>query len=187
MPDEPKYTKEIRDGVEVLVYPSGMVKRADNGHYISPPSSAKIADSERGRELYELKRQKGVMAQLRALARGAGIELPEDADLEKIIEGASSGTEALTLHLYKQFMKSENLRGMAEAYGKLSAPMVGDQAAPPKAGNTINVVNISDDVMHFLKDVRALMQENRKIIDADAGEQAAQQQAAHGPADKDAP
>ena len=50
---EEKYTREVRDGVEVLVYPSGMVKRASDGHFLHPPDSAIITTTERALELAE--------------------------------------------------------------------------------------------------------------------------------------
>lgn len=169
MADEPKYTREIRDGIEVLVYPDGTVKRASDGAFMHPPNKAIIRSSERGKELAQIKKEKGTLAQLRALAKGTGVELPEDAELDQLVEQASSGLEALTLHFFQQFMKSSNIRGMAESYGKLAAPLVGDRSEPAQVAHTINNFHMPENVMEFFIAVKKRMDEQDKpeVIDAE--------------------
>lgn len=77
-------------------------------------------------EFHDLRRQLGLISQLRGLARSQDVELGEDAPLEQIVQGAGNAVEALTKHMAGTFLTSKNLRGMGETYRALTAPMVGD-------------------------------------------------------------
>ena len=45
------FTRETRDGREVLIYEDGTIKDATTGHFLHPPRHGLITTSERGREL----------------------------------------------------------------------------------------------------------------------------------------
>jgi hypothetical protein len=82
-------------------------------------------------ELLQRRRSKALVSHLKGIAQGAGIELAEDADLEQIVQGASDGVQALTRHMAQTFLTSSNLRGMGEAWGKLTAPILGAPDSDP--------------------------------------------------------
>jgi hypothetical protein len=180
MADEPKYTREIRDGVEVLVYPSGQIKRADNGQNIRPPDKAIIRTPERAKELAQIKKEKGVLAELRAMAKAQGKELLDDATIEEIIEQAADTHEAQYLHLHQEYMRSQNIRGMSEAYTKLAAPLVGERGEPAQVNNTVNMFQMSEEAMRFIEEVKKRLTADPppQIIDAQTD---AWQDLSHGP------
>jgi hypothetical protein len=76
-------------------------------------------------EMHRLRKEKALRSHLLGLARGAGIEIAEDADFETLLKGASDGLETLVSHTVQTYLKSGNLRGMGEVFGKLTAPMLG--------------------------------------------------------------
>jgi hypothetical protein len=164
--DTMEYTRETRDGIEVLVYPDGTVKRADNGHFLSPPRDAKITTSERGKELLQRRKDKAIVSQLKGLARLTGTELPADADLEQTIEGASDALEAITRHFGATFLQSSNLRGMAESYKQLAAPLVGTEPEKGNTYNTVNVVEMSEEVLQAIADLRARLMPGKASVNA---------------------
>jgi len=124
-----KYTREIRDGIEVLVYPDGTIKRADNGLFLSPPEGAKIRTSERGREL---------IARRYELARERAIEGIDEAAIEagripKSMAGNGEGWKSVVKHVTRTLLESKNLRGQAEAanfLGKAAGLTVQDAETP---------------------------------------------------------
>ena len=68
-------------------------------------------------------KQKILISQLRGLAAKEGFALPAEITDEEILQGALDGVEALTAHMKAVFLKSTNVRGLAEAYSKLVAPL----------------------------------------------------------------
>ena len=148
---EEKYIRETRDGREVLVYPDGTVKDARTGYFLRPPNAALIT-KETSPAMIEHRRQLAQIAQLRGLARGAGMDLT-DKDLEEIAKGAGDAIENMTAHFYQVFMKSTNVRGLAEAFRGLTAPLLGE---PEEIRKTINYheLEISTSTMELLKSLR---------------------------------
>lgn len=136
MSDEPKYTLEERNGQMVRVYPDGQIRTADGTRFVTtPPAGIETRlTPERAREIRQQQRDQALIAQMRGLAQGTGVELPEDdADLLALVRSASSGVEALTAHMAEVFLTSRNVRGLAEAYKELTRPMLGDpeRNSPP--------------------------------------------------------
>ena len=82
---------------------------------------------ETARQMLARRREKAIVAQMRGLAAKEGIALPEDVTDEQILRGALDGIEALTAHMKDVFLKSNNIRGLADAYTKLVSPLVGQQ------------------------------------------------------------
>jgi hypothetical protein len=164
MSDEP-FKREIRDGVEVLVYPNGIIKEAATGHFLRPPDSALINTSERGRELAQRKKEIGQIAQLRGLARGAGLDL-DNATLEEIAKGAGDAIENMTAHFYQVFMKSSNVRGLAEAYKGMTAPMLGDPEAPKTTVN-FHAIELGKTTAALLAVLRQALDVEGNVIDVD--------------------
>ena len=64
--------------------------------------------------------------EMRGIALGHGIELPDDADLEQIAAAAGSAWEALIAHTYRVYMSSKNIRGMGEIIPKLASAFQDD-------------------------------------------------------------
>ena len=135
MSDEPKYTREIRDGVEVLVYESGLVKRADNGHFLEGPVNSRIATSEQGREMIQRRM---------LLSKQLADKALDEAVLEAIAEGKLQKTYGIATgegwfqtvkKLGLLLFESKNARGVAEianflgkATGRISAEDGSDAA-----------------------------------------------------------
>lgn len=149
-----------RDGRVINVYDDGTQKYQDNGRLAAQHPMYKMTP-ERGKALAEQKKIKGIMSQLRGLAAAEGAELPPDAELEQVIEGAGDALEAITTHFAKTFKQSSNLRGMAEGYRQLAAPLIGERDERG-TGNTINIIQpLPDDVARFISDLHRLQMQQR--------------------------
>ena len=126
MTDEKEHKRETIDGVDVLIYPNGAIKRADNGHWIKPPNGGSITTSERARELQakgqQMRRAQGIRSKLLGMVKGAGLDIDQNAPDEELIETAGSALEVFTAHMGKTFLKSNNIRGMGEVFPKLTDP-----------------------------------------------------------------
>jgi hypothetical protein len=117
---------EIRqpDGTIAYQYSDGSVR--DSRGYMVKPLPGKFSFSqENAREMHARRRLIGLRAQLRGLARAEGVD-PSEIDDELLLQ-AGSAVEAITLHMAKTFKESKSLRGMSEAYGALTSPLVGDR------------------------------------------------------------
>jgi hypothetical protein len=82
---------------------------------------------ETARQMVAMKKAKAVKSQMLGIAAAAGIELAQDATDDEILAGALDGIQALTAHMAKTFMQSNNIRGLGESYARLVAPFVGSQ------------------------------------------------------------
>jgi hypothetical protein len=132
----PQARREERDGRTVLVYENGMERDEATGHIIRPPTSALITaenalDYQRRRALKERREY------LSGLIKGRGAEVPEDADIDKLEELAGESRRAIWSHLYKTFVGSSNLRGMAET----AKPLLNGPGLPEEENNSPKVPN----------------------------------------------
>jgi hypothetical protein len=87
------------------------------------------------------------------------VYLGEDVTDEELVGQAGNALEALTAHMGKTFLKSGNLRGMAESYNKLAAPFGGETRAEPvrDAYNMIAIGdNVAEKIAKALLDIRQL-------------------------------
>ena len=83
--------------------------------------------AEKNRDRFARLREMTIISHMRGLARGIDFALPDnDAELEEVARGASNAVEALVAHMTKVFLESKNVRGLAEALHKLTAPMLGE-------------------------------------------------------------
>jgi len=116
----------LPDGRTGWQYSDGSL-RYDNGTLMQRfPGTEKYAISnDNARELLARRRLIGLRAQLRGLAKAEGVD-PSEIEDELLLQ-AGSALEALTLHMASTFKRSNSLRGMAEVYGVLAAPLVGDR------------------------------------------------------------
>ncbi len=171
-------------GREFYLYDNGMELWKDSGKIKAPPPAHAITP-ETARAMQQRGKMKGMIAQLRGLAKATGLELPADAELEQILEGAGDTLEALTVHFAKTFLKSSSLRGMAEGYARLAAPLVGDRPEAVTVNNMLNVIPMPESVMQFFADLhkRLKAKEEPEIIEGQ--EVDAWQSRAHGPADQE--
>lgn len=111
------------------VLKSGAVYDREVGRIVSHSGEGEYQiTSATARAMLAKKREKAIAAQMRGLAAKNGIALPPDATDEEVLNGALDGMEALTAHMKKVFLESNNIRGLAEAYTKLTAPLVGSQS-----------------------------------------------------------
>jgi hypothetical protein len=74
------------------------------------------------RAMVERKKQKRINSHFRGMARGAGIDIDENAPEEELLDHAANALELYVAHLGRTFLKSENLRGMGESFTKLVLP-----------------------------------------------------------------
>lgn len=114
----------LPDGRIGWEYSDGAI-RNDHGHMMVPLAGSKPITSDNARELLSRRRAVGLRAQLRGLAKAHGV-VPSDVD-DELLAQAGDAVEALTMHMAKSFQKSDSLRGMSEAYGALTSPLVGDR------------------------------------------------------------
>lgn len=118
--------KTIERGDRTIhVYDNGMEKDAATGQMVKPPPHALITP-ETSQAMLKRRREIGILAQLKALAKSNGETIDDDDSLEEIARKAASAAEAVTLHMIKTFKESENLRGMGETYTKIMAPLLGE-------------------------------------------------------------
>jgi hypothetical protein len=106
---------------------NGAVYDLDKGRIVTGPpgGGTQAITSDNAKEMLARRRLVGLRAQLRGLARAEGVD-PSEIDDELLMQ-AGSAVEALTLHMAKTFKESKSLRGMSEAYGALTSPLVGDR------------------------------------------------------------
>jgi hypothetical protein len=132
MTDETKnlLRPEYSDPTRYRHYRNGAVYDLERGRIVAMDgeNGTTLITKENAREYQRRGRQALLISQLRGLA-GTINELPPDADLEAITQGAATVIEALTKHYTRTFLKSNNLRGMAESYAKLISPLLGDDEA----------------------------------------------------------
>jgi hypothetical protein len=116
---------------------NGAVFDRETGRIVTldPSRNPYAITPENAREMHKRRKQLDRIARMRGLALGIGIELPEDAAIEQIAGAAHSAVEALTAHMTKVFLKSNNVRGLAEAYSKLIAALQDDDEGEDGARN----------------------------------------------------
>lgn len=120
--------KEIAlpDGSQAWVYSDGAVRDYHGRSVTLPPQMEKHKISQATTsDLLAKRRLVGLRAQLRGIAKGAGVDVPDIDD--DLLLAAGSAVEAFTAHMGMTFMQSKSLRGMSDAYDKLVAPLVGDR------------------------------------------------------------
>jgi hypothetical protein len=114
------------DPIRFSLLKSGAVYDRDAGRIVTHTGEGPFQiTKESSGQMRTRWKQKTLIAQLRGLAAKEGVELPPDITDEEIVQGALSGVEALTAHMKAIFLKSNNIRGLAEAYSKLVSPLTG--------------------------------------------------------------
>jgi hypothetical protein len=119
MDEKSDYTREVRDGREVLVHPDGHVKDAQTGHFLHPPNGAKITTSERGKELSRRAREIETVAKIRAYAKRKGIDLSQASD-EELVSAAGDTLEAVHDKALELYFEAKTPRGAEGMYPRLS-------------------------------------------------------------------
>lgn len=114
----------LPDGRTGWEYSDGAI-RNDHGHMLKSLTGGQRITADNARYLLSRRHVVGLRAQLRGLAKAQGFD-PADVD-DDLLAQAGDAVEALTMHMAKSFQKSDSLRGMSEAYGALTAPLVGDR------------------------------------------------------------
>jgi len=118
---------ELPDGNKAWEYSDGSIRNA-NGQPVPGtkiPNTGYEITHENAREFMSRRRAIGLRAQLRGLAKSIGVD-PSEVDDELLLQ-AGNAVEALTTHMSTTFQTSKSLRGMAEVYGVLASPLVGDR------------------------------------------------------------
>jgi hypothetical protein len=80
--------------------------------------------SETSRQMLAKRREKTLISWMRGLASKDGKALAPEATDEEILMGALDGVEALVAHTKAVYLKSNNIRGLGEALGKLTNPLL---------------------------------------------------------------
>jgi hypothetical protein len=123
-PEIPDYS----DTTRYRHYRNGAIYDLERGRIVAMDgeNGTTLITKENAREYQRRGRQALLISQLRGLAGTINDLPPDEKDLEAITQGAATVIEALTKHYARTFLKSNNLRGMAESYAKLVSPLLGD-------------------------------------------------------------
>lgn len=117
--------KFAHDPARFRLLKSGAVYDNQIGRIVANPGGGKYAvTTEKSVEMHARRKQVGIIAQMRALARAEGMELPDDIEMDELLSLAASGVEALYTHAIKTFLASKNIRGMGEIIPKLVAGFI---------------------------------------------------------------
>jgi hypothetical protein len=172
MADETKRTLYESQPDKYRILESGAVQDISTGKMIDNLGGKYTLTPARASDLAERRRQMAVLSHMRGVAKGAGIELSEDASLDEIIQGAGNGIEAYMAHLGKTFLKSESIRGQGEAYGQIVRPILGDDRGKQDGPVTIIQNNYAPGQAAIMeqiwRDVMHLHEAAPEVIDAQA-------------------
>jgi hypothetical protein len=139
--DVPELKTDEDSGREFYLYPSGMSKWKDTGHFRTGPLSSPISEDPRGM----LARRNSKSQQI---AREA---IDEGANVDPSQWGTGEGWRRVIAHTVETFLKSGNLRGMAETLTKL-AVAAGYQSREEDSGGRVTIENVN------IADSRALLE-----------------------------
>jgi hypothetical protein len=117
------YEGDLKGGQEARQYPDGSV-RNEKGFMLEPlPGAKTITTSERGREVAQVKQEQHRNAFRRGLKKAAKVDI-NGLDGEELSVYAE--------HAGEQFLKSTNIRGMAELLAKFGSMggYIADERAP---------------------------------------------------------
>jgi hypothetical protein len=143
---------QLQDGEIAYEYSDGSIRRS-NGHMVVSLPGVKPITNDNARELLARRRLVGLRAQLRGLAKAEGID-PSEVDDELLLQ-AGSAIEALTMHMAKTFKGSNSLRGMSEAYGALTSPLVGDRRQKDDDAPVNDGVNVVVLIAQYINQMAA--------------------------------
>jgi len=169
MMDETKLPDKYNDGKHSL-WENGAIYSHEKGRIVAklPGGPRYDITAEKSAEWSARRKQVGLIAHMKGLAKGAGIELPEDADLETIVQGAGSAIEAITAHMAKTFISSKNLRGMGESYGKLTAGFVDtDSRAHSEMDTPRDMPQIAILLLQFINQLQEVKEDNSKAVEGE--------------------
>jgi hypothetical protein len=108
--DTPELKTDEESGREYWLYPSGMSKWKDTGHFRSAPLSSPVGDDPHG--MLQRRNEKS-----RQIAREA---IDEGAGLDPHLWGTGEGWRRIIVHTVQTYLQSKNIRGMAEVLTKLA-------------------------------------------------------------------
>lgn len=124
---------------------TGVIARDANGHFLPGTRPHNVITSDNARTMQarwqDIRRQ----SKLRGLARGAGID--PDAIDKDLIASAGDATEALTAHFTTQFMASNALSSMSDAYRALTSSREDNDTGDTSAAATITLSSRAVDVL----------------------------------------
>lgn len=131
-------------GREVLKYPNGTeydpeTKHLVRGPDVTPITLDPVGMNKRGKLLRDRARIKGII-------RGTGLQMPPEDDIDAMAMSEASAIEVLTAVMTNTFMNSQNLRGMAEAFNKLTGTKSDEEEA---------VTVSKDDLLYALAEFAA--------------------------------
>src|SRR6266545_744221 len=96
-------------GREILVHENGMIQDATNGRTIRGPTETAITRNPR--EMLQRRNEKSRQVADEAIDEGTGLDPSK--------WGTGEGWRRLIVHTVQTYMKSSNIRGMAEVLSKL--------------------------------------------------------------------
>jgi ketosteroid isomerase-like protein len=145
MTEEPKKIteEEARANPErYQILASGAIKDLQTGYFCGNIGGKYTITPSSSPAMLQRRRDVAMVAHMRGLSKAMGVEMPDDAELDAIIEGAGNAIEAITAHMAKTFLGSKNLRGMGETFGRLVSPLSGEgeRGAP----SVVIVNNVGD-------------------------------------------
>lgn len=160
--DETKLAKYRADPERYTIASNGAVWDREAGRFADmiPSLNPYSITKANAADFHQFKKQKAQMGLLRGLALAAGVNLDE-ATLEQIASGAGTAVENMTRHFYQTFMKSSNVRGMAEAFRGMTAPLLGETEQPKPASR--DDPEILDALNELINALRAEIVEGKVI------------------------
>ena len=115
---------EYSDPTRYTVASNGAIRDIKTGRIVTTPGGGKYAIAPtNSSELRSLWKAQKARAKLRGMVRGMldadGKQIDVSDIDDELIMQANSAAEALTAHMVRTFLTSNNLRGMGETYTKL--------------------------------------------------------------------
>jgi hypothetical protein len=156
MDDQTKLATYQADPERYVIGENGSIFDRTVGRYVDMIASRNphAITAANSREMLQRKKDIAEASQLRALARASGLD-PDTLDMEQLMQGAGTALEKLLQHFYATFLKSANLRGMAESYRQIAAPMVGEihdiRVPPPSQGTDEAAAHLLELLREALK------------------------------------
>ena len=162
--------KFAHDPARFRLLKSGAVRDEQLGQIVyMPPGGGKNGyTSETAKAAAQRRKEIGFIAQMRGLALGNGVELPEDAELEELLQKSGDAIVAIYAHTVKTYLQSKNIRGMGEIIPKLVAGFIETDSraremdAPPSEMPAIFI--LFNQYIHQLQEVK---NDNSKAVNGE--------------------
>ena len=128
------------EGDPARLYEDGSI-RNERGHWLAAHPGGTPITHATAQAFATHRNNTAQKAKLLGLMDAQGLEVPDNATIEQLIDGAGSAERALVAHHAMTFLNSSNLRGMAESRRSLSIGVEQD-STPTGGGVHVGAVNL---------------------------------------------